>query len=167
MPVISATVEMAWKNGPLITITLCQMRYSAAKTLHCACHLHSCGTLQIGRIRAHLNFGAKPGNRAGAVQILVTQHAVFRRMGRFDPGGSSFQWEKLKGCDIGYGLAANSCEGVNNVDACTVTAPDAIAAFAAPNPNGTSQNRRFFRVRTLLQVTLPSEPPSLLWTGDR
>lgn len=28
-----------------------------------------------------------------------------------------------KGRDIGYGLAADSCEGVNNVDACTVTAP--------------------------------------------
>ena len=44
-----------------------------------------------------------------------------------------------KGRDIGYGLAASSCEGVDDVDACTVTAPDAIAAFAVPNPNGTSQ----------------------------
>ena len=40
-----------------------------------------------------------------------------------------------KGCDIGYALAANSCEGVNNVDACTVTALDATTAFAVPNPN--------------------------------
>ena len=31
--------------------------------------------------------------------------------------------ENSKGCDIGYALAANSCEGVNNVEACTVTAP--------------------------------------------
>ena len=51
-----------------------------------------------------------------------------------------------KGCDIGYGLAANSCEGVNSVDACTVTALDAITAFAVPNPDGTSQDSRFFRV---------------------
>jgi hypothetical protein len=43
--------------------------------------------------------------------------------------------KKLKGCDIGYALAANSCEGVNNVDACTVTALDATTAFAVPNPN--------------------------------
>ena len=41
---------------------------------------------------------------------------------------------KGKGCDIGYALAANSCEGVNNVDACTVTALDVNTAFAAPNP---------------------------------
>ena len=40
-----------------------------------------------------------------------------------------------KGCDIGYALDASSCEGVNNVDACTVTALDAITAFAVPDPN--------------------------------
>ena len=40
-----------------------------------------------------------------------------------------------KGCDIGYALAANSCEGVNDVDACTVTALDATTAFAVPDPN--------------------------------
>lgn len=27
-----------------------------------------------------------------------------------------------KGCDFGYALAANSCEGVTGVDACTVAA---------------------------------------------
>jgi hypothetical protein len=30
--------------------------------------------------------------------------------------------KKEKGCDIGYALAASSCEEANNVDACTVTA---------------------------------------------
>jgi hypothetical protein len=30
--------------------------------------------------------------------------------------------DKDKGCDIGYALAASSCEGVNSMDACTVTA---------------------------------------------
>jgi len=39
-----------------------------------------------------------------------------------------------KGCDFGYALAADSCEGVTGVDACTVTALDAITAFAVPNP---------------------------------
>jgi len=39
-----------------------------------------------------------------------------------------------KGCDFGYALAANSCEGVTDVDACTVTALEAITAFAVPNP---------------------------------
>ena len=54
--------------------------------------------------------------------------------------------EKSKGCDFGYALAISSCEGVNSVEACTVTAPDAITAFAVPNPNYSSQSRRFFQV---------------------
>ena len=54
--------------------------------------------------------------------------------------------EKGKGCDIGYALAISSCEGANSVDACTVTAFDAITAFAVPNPNCSSQSRRFFQV---------------------
>jgi hypothetical protein len=32
------------------------------------------------------------------------------------------------------------------VEACTVTALDAITAFAVPNPNCSSQSRRFFQV---------------------
>jgi len=44
--------------------------------------------------------------------------------------------KKRKGYDIGYALATNSCEGASNVEACTVIAPDAITAFAIPNPNG-------------------------------
>jgi len=52
----------------------------------------------------------------------------------------------IGGCDIGYALAASSCEGAFSVDACTVTALDAITAFAVPNPNCPSQSRRFFQV---------------------
>jgi hypothetical protein len=53
---------------------------------------------------------------------------------------------KGKGCDIGYALATRSCEEANSVEACTVTALDAITAFAVPNPNCPSQSRRFFQV---------------------
>ena len=53
---------------------------------------------------------------------------------------------KGKGCDIGCALAASSCEGANSVEARTVTALDAITAFAVPNPNCPSQSRRFFQV---------------------
>ena len=60
-----------------------------------------------------------------------------------------------KGCDIGYGLAANSCEGVNSVDTCTVTALDAITAFAVPSPSVLSQARRFFRAWRSVWVTPP------------
>jgi hypothetical protein len=53
--------------------------------------------------------------------------------------------EKGKGCDIGYALAISSCEEANSVDACTVTALDAIAAFAVPNPNCPRRAVGFFR----------------------
>ena len=52
--------------------------------------------------------------------------------------------EKSKGCDIGYALAASSCEEANSVDACTVTALDATTAFAVPNPNCPSQSQSVF-----------------------
>ncbi len=39
-----------------------------------------------------------------------------------------------KGRDIGYALAANSCEGVYSVESCTITALDVISAFAVPDP---------------------------------
>ena len=60
--------------------------------------------------------------------------------------------QKGKGCDIGYALASNSCEGATSVEARTVTALDAITAFAVPNPNCPSQGRRFFRVRLLFRL---------------
>jgi len=63
---------------------------------------------------------------------------------------------KGKGCDIGYALAASSCEGANNVEACTVTALDAITAFAVPNPNCSSQNQSVFSGLAALRVALPS-----------
>jgi len=37
------------------------------------------------------------------------------------------------------------------VDACTVTALDAITVFAVPNPNCPSQSRRFFQVWLLFR----------------
>jgi hypothetical protein len=63
--------------------------------------------------------------------------------------------EKGKGCDIGYALAANSCEGAYSVETCTVTALDAITAFAVPNPNCPSQSRRFFQVWLPCRVAPP------------
>jgi hypothetical protein len=38
------------------------------------------------------------------------------------------------------------------VEACTVTALDAITAFAVPDPNYPSQSRRFFQVWLLIQL---------------
>jgi hypothetical protein len=40
---------------------------------------------------------------------------------------------KVKGCDFGYALACNSCEGAASVDACTVTALEVTTAFAVPD----------------------------------
>jgi len=70
--------------------------------------------------------------------------------------------KKLKGCDIGYALAANSCERADNMDACTVTALDAITAFAVPNPGVSSQIRRFFRVRSSCGSPRPLDHPAYL-----
>jgi len=63
---------------------------------------------------------------------------------------------KGKGCDIGYALAASSCEGAHSVDACTVTALDAITAFADPDPNCSSQNQSVFSGLVAHPVTLLS-----------
>ena len=57
--------------------------------------------------------------------------ATTRRLSREGRNGG----EKEKGCDFGYALAADSCEGVTGVDACTVTAFDMTTAFAVPDPS--------------------------------
>jgi len=67
------------------------------------------------------------------------------------PGNSS------KGRDIGYALATSSCEGANSVEACTVTALDAITVFAVPNPNFSPQSRRFFQVRIPVELPLRAD----------
>src|SRR5690242_6646864 len=70
--------------------------------------------------------------------------------------------QNRKGRDIGYALVASSCEGANNVEACTVTTPDAITAFAVPNPNCSSQNQSAFSGSAAARVASLSESPSLL-----
>jgi hypothetical protein len=71
-----------------------------------------------------------------------------------------------KGCDIGYALAASSCEGANNMDACTVTALDVITAFAVPNLNCSSQSQSIFSGLAALRVASFRLSPSLLQTGN-
>jgi hypothetical protein len=68
--------------------------------------------------------------------------------------------ENNKGCDFGYAPVANSCEGVNNPDACTVTASDAITAFAVLNPNCSSQSASVFSGPSVLvnHFTGPNHP---------
>jgi hypothetical protein len=51
------------------------------------------------------------------------------------------------------------------VEACTVTALDAITAFAVPNPNCSSQSQSVFSGLVALQVALVSRSLSLLRTG--
>jgi hypothetical protein len=63
---------------------------------------------------------------------------------------------KGKGCDLGYALAASSCEEADSVEACTVTAPDAITAFAVPNPDSSSQSQPVFSGLVAPQVALLS-----------
>jgi len=70
-----------------------------------------------------------------------------------------------KGCDIGYVPATCSCERAHSVDARTVAALDAIAAFAVPNPSSSSQSQPVFSGLVAPQVTLRSRSLSLLRTG--
>jgi len=65
-----------------------------------------------------------------------------------------------KGCDIGYALAACSCEGTYSVEARTVTALDVNTAFAVPNPNFPSQGRWFFRVWMLNRLPCRTNHPA-------
>ncbi len=48
------------------------------------------------------------------------------------------------------------------MDACTVAAPDAITAFAVPNPNCSSQSQPVFSGLVARRVASPSGSPSLL-----
>jgi len=72
--------------------------------------------------------------------------------GREWRGATDRAGKNLKGRDIGYALAASFCEEANSVETCTVTAPDAITAFAVPNPGLPSQDSRFFQVRQLAEL---------------
>jgi hypothetical protein len=71
---------------------------------------------------------------------------------RIFSGGTTFArarrrtLDKDKGCDIGYALAASSCEGADSVEHAPSQPFDAITAFAVPNPSFSSQRRRFFQV---------------------
>ena len=51
------------------------------------------------------------------------------------------------------------------MDACTVTALDAITAFAVPNPNGHLAAPSVFSGLEVQQVAPPNPSPSLLRTG--
>ena len=74
--------------------------------------------------------------------------------------------ENEKGCGIGYALAADSYEGVSGVDARTVAAPDAITAFAVPNPRLFLAGQSVFSGLVAQRVASPSGSPSLLWIGQ-
>lgn len=66
----------------------------------------------------------------------------------------------MKGHDIGYALAARSCEGANSVEACTVTALDAITAFAVQTPTPPRRVSRFFRVWLLDESPRRTDHPA-------
>ncbi len=85
---------------------------------------------------------------------------VSRRSYTEQIGGHKATWGNKKNRDIGYALAANSYERVSDVDTCTVAVPDAISAFAVPNPGVSSQIRRFFRVWPSSESPRPTNHPA-------
>src|ERR1700751_3232745 len=70
--------------------------------------------------------------------------------------------KKKKGCDLGYALAVNSREGAGSMDTYTVAAPDAITAFAVPNPNCSTQSPSFFSGLVARRIAPSSGSPGLL-----
>jgi len=46
------------------------------------------------------------------------------------------------------------------VDTCTIAAPDAITAFAVPDPDFSSQSGRFFRVQSPCGLPRPANHPA-------
>ena len=70
-----------------------------------------------------------------------------------------------KGCDFGYALAANSCEGALGVEACTVTALEQSPLSRFRTPADTSQCSRFFRVWRLFRSPGSNRSPGILQSG--
>jgi hypothetical protein len=68
--------------------------------------------------------------------------------------------------DIGYVLAANSCEGVNDVETCTIAVLDVITAFAVPNPSFSSQRLPVFSGLAASESPRLATSLSLLRTGN-
>jgi hypothetical protein len=97
----------------------------------------------------HLLAEKRVSGATGDLGTVAFGGTVFGSVGE---GGGWKNAGKGKGCDIGYALATSSCEGANSVESCTVTALDAITAFAVPNPNYSSQSRRFFQVWLLIRL---------------
>ena len=110
--------------------------------------------------RAETELTAKAVGTAASRQPSELATSPRSAEGSFGRGGV-FPGNK-KGCGIGYALAADSCEGVSSVDTCTVAAPDAITAFAVPNPNSPSQGSRFFRVWWLGELPRQADHPAYL-----
>ena len=115
-----------------------------ARILHLDPDRHVSRIVQSDKVTTSLcsstNKSPRKNDRANGAEQLA--RCFFWRPGL----GREGMLEKGKGCDFGYALAISSCEEANSVDACTVTASDAITAFAVPNPNYSSQSRRFFQV---------------------
>jgi hypothetical protein len=114
--------------------------------------------------RVYPQFVLKTAKSARAMSDRLTKDSLHRE--RTKPRKrATLHPENRKGCDIGYAPAISSCEGANNLDACTVAALDAITALAVPNPNCSSQNQSVFSGPVARQVALLSRSLSLLRSG--
>ena len=118
----------------------CNLAYSALASLRM-------GKQRLSRGRNQLITQGRPG-------VLIS---IAGKKGALKQQKS---WRNRKDRDIGYALAANSCEGAISVDTCTVAVLDAITAFAVPNPGVSSQSRRFFRVWPSSELPRPTNHPA-------
>jgi hypothetical protein len=85
-------------------------------------------------------------------------------LGRSNLGGeyTGSSPSKGKGRDLGYALAADSCERANSVESCTITALDVSTAFAVPDPSRVLADQPVFSGQAAHRVTSTNGLLSLL-----
>jgi len=110
--------------------------------------------IKAPRFQSNGPLWARTTNRQSVFQTLYFCYGITNRRGK--------NW---KGRDIGYALAANSCEGVNRVDACTVTAPWCDHCFRSPKPQLILAEPSVLCGLVAQQVTSSGWSPSLLRVG--
>src|SRR5271157_5953841 len=82
----------------------------------------------------------KSESYTGFCKILLIKETNSRMLSELEGGLTPRVLGNRKGCDFGYALVGNSCEGAPGVDACTVTALDAVTAFAGSRPQPTPRS---------------------------
>src|SRR5438552_7448521 len=116
---------------------------------NCSTSFSSCSFTANSPQRSSVEFSCRR-----AILYGRQHHRLRRKQGRCYVRPSENTREK--GCDIGYALAAGSCEEAASVETCTVTAPRCDHCFRSPRPQLLLAEQSVFSGLVAQQVTLPS-----------